>query len=128
MSSAGIIDGHRLRKALADTGLSQSELARRVGVKQPTITRLINGGQGGSKHVARIAQELKVSPQYLTGLTDDPSVDAAELALDHEEREWIDLLKGLAPNDRQAVLQIARSLSTVSPSARLHDQKPNFGN
>lgn len=55
--------------------LSQSELARRVGVTQTTIRKLLSGGYG-SKHLHRIARELQTSPAYLTGETDDPDIDA----------------------------------------------------
>ena len=53
-------------------GLGQSELARRVGVAQPTIDKLIRSNKMGSKYLHKIARELGTSPAYLTGETDDP--------------------------------------------------------
>jgi len=64
---------------MEELGLSQSELARRVGVRQPTISRLLLGEAAGSKHLHVIARELRTTPQYLTGETDDPQEGAVPL-------------------------------------------------
>lgn len=60
---------------MSEKNLSQSGLARRVGVTQTTIRKLLSGGYG-SKHLHRIARELETTPAYLTGETDDPSLGA----------------------------------------------------
>lgn len=91
-------------------GLSQAELARRVGVAQPTIFSLIRSNKTGSKHLHKIARELKTTAAYLAGETDDPSIDAVELAYSPQDREWIELLHRLDRKGREAVLQLARSL------------------
>lgn len=70
------IIGERIKDRMEELGLSQSELARRVGVRQPTISRLLLGEAAGSKHLHVIARELGTTPQYLTGETDDPSEGA----------------------------------------------------
>lgn len=75
--------GNRIEERLLKLGLSQSELARRVGVKQPTINALIRGGNTTSKHLHRIAAELETSPAYLAGETDDDApVSVAPSALE----------------------------------------------
>lgn len=71
--------GERIDERLKALGLSQSELARRVGVSQATIAGLITGRSSGSKHLHAIARELRTTPQYLTGETDDPSEGAIPL-------------------------------------------------
>lgn len=63
----------RIAERMAALGISQSELARRVGVSQPTINGLLTGKSAGSKHMHRLASELGTSPAYLVGETDDPS-------------------------------------------------------
>jgi len=65
--------GDRIRERLDALDISQSELARRVKVSQPTINALIKGGAAGSKHLHVIAAELETSPAWLAGETDDPS-------------------------------------------------------
>ncbi|MGR6329236.1 helix-turn-helix domain-containing protein [Sphingomonas sp. XXL09] len=52
-------------------GLSQSELARRVGVSQQNIGHLLSGNAQGSKRLHLIARELRTTPAYLTGEIDD---------------------------------------------------------
>lgn len=68
-----MIDSARFRARMEALGLTHSELARRVGVKQPSITRLATGEQSGSRHLHVIARELKTTPEFLSGKTDDPS-------------------------------------------------------
>lgn len=75
--------GDRIEERLGKLGLSQSELARRVGIKQPTINALIRGNNTTSKHLHRIAAELETSPGYLAGETDeDAPVAVAPSALE----------------------------------------------
>lgn len=68
--------GDRIEARIKELSLSQSELARRVGVAQATIAGLISGRSSGSKHLHAIARELQTTPQYLSGETDDPSEGA----------------------------------------------------
>jgi len=63
--------GDRIKERLDRLGIKPTELARRVGVSQPTIHALINGNAQGSKHLHKIAAELGTSPAYLAGETDD---------------------------------------------------------
>lgn len=67
--------GDRLQKQLDAEGMSQAELARRVGISQPSINHLIKRGSGGSAHLHKIARALNTTPEYLTGETDNPKAD-----------------------------------------------------
>lgn len=92
-------------------GLSQAELARRVGVRQPTIFKLTSGGGYGSKHLHRIARELGTTPAYLSGETDDPEEGAPPAPeLNHEERELVECARGMSAPNRAALMQLARAL------------------
>ncbi|WP_107719122.1 MULTISPECIES: S24 family peptidase [unclassified Novosphingobium] len=62
----------RLLALMAQENLSQSALARRVGVSSTAIWKLLNDPAQGSKHTHKIARELGTSPEYLMGETDDP--------------------------------------------------------
>ena len=66
------IDSVRLKERMRSLDMGQSELARRVGVSQPTIYKLLNGGSRGSTHLHEIARVLETTPAYLTNQTDDP--------------------------------------------------------
>ncbi|MFC0683566.1 XRE family transcriptional regulator [Novosphingobium clariflavum] len=65
--------GERIRERLEAKGMSQAELARRVGVSQPSINHLIRRGASGSSHLHKIAAVLETTPAYLSGQTDDPN-------------------------------------------------------
>lgn len=57
---------------MAERGISQSELARRVGVSATSIWKLLNEPSQGSKHLHKIARELGTTPEYLDDETDEP--------------------------------------------------------
>lgn len=65
--------GDRVTERLEALGISQSELARRVGMAQSSVNALINRNKVGSKHIHKIARELQTTPAYLSGETDDVS-------------------------------------------------------
>ena len=66
--------GARIRELLAKNGMSGAELARRIGVKQPTISDLLNGRSRSSVHLHAIARVLGTTADYLAdGIPDDPS-------------------------------------------------------
>lgn len=57
----------RLRIARQNKGLSQSELARRIGVKPQAIQAIEAGKVDKTKHAVAIAMELDVDPAYISG-------------------------------------------------------------
>lgn len=75
-----------------ERGLSQSELARRVGITQASIHKLLSGTAYGSKHLHVIARELGTTPAYLTGETDDPSAGALPIPTPERLAEQLDLV------------------------------------
>jgi phage repressor protein C with HTH and peptisase S24 domain len=91
--------GHRLEERLRNEGLSQNQLALRVGVATQTIWKLVNGQSRSSAHLHRIARELGTSVEYLTGETDDPAPGAmlspARTDDDTMELAEIDLAYGM---------------------------------
>ena len=73
----------RLGRALAENGMSQSALARHVGVDRSTISQLLSGE--GTRHpnaqvVAECASALGISADWLLGLSERPEQAAALLA------------------------------------------------
>lgn len=62
----------RLTQRMEECRVSQSELARMVGISQSAIWKLTSGGGQGSKHLHKIASVLRTTPEYLLGETDDP--------------------------------------------------------
>jgi transcriptional regulator with XRE-family HTH domain len=116
-----MIEVERFRAAMADREISQSELARRVGVSQQTIFKLAQGQSQSSRYLHKIARELGTTPAYLSGETEDPDADAPPTPeLTHEHRELIELFDGMAPKDRAALMQLARTIATSARSPTIH--------
>lgn len=111
-----MIMGTRILERMKLKELSQAELARRVGMKQPSIFNLIHRGKKGSTKLHLIARELETTAAYLSGETDDPTAEAAAPpSYDSETRELIDRFAHLGAADRRAILQIARSMAGGEP-------------
>lgn len=68
--------GMRIEERRKQIGLSQAELARRVGIRQSTMNSLIRGDSRTSRSLLKIARELQTTAAYLTGETDDPDEGA----------------------------------------------------
>lgn len=122
--------GARIEERLEAVGISQSELARRVGVRQSTINSLIRGDNRTSRRITQIARELRTTPAYLTGETDDPDVESPSPAmLGSDERELFDHFAQLGAADRKALLQIVRTMAgsiTNERAIALHDGQTTF--
>lgn len=69
--------GARIEQLLGKRGMSQSELARRVGLRQSTINGLIAGEQRSTTKLHLIARELGTTAAFLEGETDDPDAGAS---------------------------------------------------
>lgn len=66
------IVGSRLEKLIEDRRLSQSAVARLIGVSQPSIGRLISGETRKSSKIIELARVLETTPEYLIGERDNP--------------------------------------------------------
>lgn len=93
----------RLRQRMQKRGMSQSEMARRLGVTQGTIAHLVNGRTTNSVHLPAIAAALDTTVAYLNGDTDNPT-EGAPIPMSKEdmaeelgliELEEIDLALGM---------------------------------
>ena len=97
--------GTRIEERLQALGMSQAELARRVGVQSTSIWKLVTGQSVATKHLHKIARELGTTADYLLGETEDPGGGAvglrssrlaeAEPRTDLIEIDSIDLTFGL---------------------------------
>lgn len=66
----------RLAELRKSAGISQAELARRVGIGQSSANRLEAGGTRNPRQIIEIARVLGTTPEYLTGESDDPLISA----------------------------------------------------
>lgn len=103
--------GDRVSARLAALGMSQSELARRVGMAQSSINALINRNKVGSKHIHKIARELQTTPAYLSEETEDPDCNEPDYHLNAEEINLLTKLRSLSKEDREMIQQLTRKLA-----------------
>lgn len=101
----------RIKARMDICELSQAALARKVGVSQQSIGRLVTGEAMGSRYLHKIAAALRTTPEYLTGETDDPGGEIPDDALSADEQELIDHFRRLTTRDRAAARQLIRSLA-----------------
>lgn len=82
--------GDRLREIREKRGLTQEDLAERIGVGTQQIWRWESGNTTpASNYVADLARELAVSSDYLLGISDDPAPVHGENDLTDTERTVI---------------------------------------
>lgn len=82
----------RLAERMRHFGLSQAELARRVGISQQAIGKLVNGSSRSSPHIGKIAQILETTPAYLVGQVTDPKEGAMLIPTDDVIADQLDLV------------------------------------
>ena len=106
-----MIQPDRLRRRLDERSISQSELARQVGISQASINKLVGGKSYSSRHLHKIARELGTTPAYLTGETDDPDANAPpEPELNTDEAQLVSIYRQLAKADREALKLVAERM------------------
>lgn len=104
----------RLVERIEASGLSYSEIARQVGVKQPTITRLVSGNQYSTTRLTQLARTIHTTPEYLTGESDEPGPGSTPGAvLTPQDAEIIRLFGGLTPARRKMVHALLRDLAQL---------------
>lgn len=80
----------RIAKARQDKGLTQEDLAKRVGISGTQIYRIESENANTSAEtLGRIAKELEVSVDYLMGLSDHPHGELTFKDLSPEEQRII---------------------------------------
>lgn len=72
------VDPENLALAMQRAGLNQSTLAEAVGMKQPSIARLLRGETKTTRALDLMAQKLQTSAAFLKGETDDPAPKVGE--------------------------------------------------
>ena len=101
----------RLRKAREELGWSQRELARRAGVNDTLVSRYENGlSEPSATNVRLIAEALRLSIDYLLGLSDEPRGHFGEGQLNADEQAMVDAyrLEGWAGVARLIAVQLEK--------------------
>lgn len=108
--------GERLKRARELSGISQRELASRVGLGEQQVYRYEREvSDPYLSNVIPIAKELNVSLDYLVGLSDDPNPKSIQTLSDGEA----ELIGAWRRGDLDAVLEMFRQkLKTYRDSKR----------
>lgn len=117
--------GARVREARKDAKLTQEQLAKRVGIRQSTLSELENGESAGTGYVATMAAALGVSPLWLeTGkgpkkLKSSPAelTDQAGNAMlpVNDMAELITLYSRSSPEWKRRIMDLAKRGAQSSP-------------
>jgi|ERR1700760_3299328 transcriptional regulator with XRE-family HTH domain len=101
--------GTRIRAARRDRGLTQDELADKVGVSRSAVAQWETGRTGQvTGNLSRIAGALEVNVEYL--MYGDDKRAAGEVR-QGDELALLRLYRECDPEDRQMVLRTARRLA-----------------
>ena len=107
----------RLNHAMELNGVSQSELARRVGIKAQAVQYICSGRGRRSSYTAEFARELGVNAEWLaTGkgpMLAGKAIMLPDLATD--ERRLIEQYQRLSPKEQAAVQAIVSVLAGDKP-------------
>lgn len=113
----------RVKDARLAAGLSQSELARRIGARPSAVNHIESGRTKALKArtIVKLAGSLSVSAYWLEHGTGSPSPDARLLP---EEAEVLSLYRLLNPANREAFLSVARALLAAQPGVKASPAQP----
>lgn len=113
-----MLDPARLAGRMEQLGVSQAELARRVGLSQQAIGKLVHGKSRETPKLHQIARALGTTPDYLLGNVADPeAIKAGTGAVASDELEWGALYAALTAAQRGALRMIARDLARSNESS-----------
>lgn len=98
-----------IRQRRFELGLTLEEVAQRVGVHNSTVQRWESGNIAnlGRDKIAALAAALQVSPEYLLGWTDDPSIKFEE-----------NLAKALAELNKEELESVMNYISFLKTQRR----------
>lgn len=118
-----MILGERIKERLAQLGMSQSELARRVGITQKSMNYLCNQAKSRSAHTHSIASELEVSIEWLTGQTDHMRIGHTISQLTSQQRKWLSFLDVMPEKERAAAFLMMSALADAVTGRKSHRGK-----
>lgn len=104
------IDGAKIARLREARDMSQAELARRIGIKQPSLWEIENNKRKTlrSSTLQALCEVLSTTPDYL--LSDAESNNGDQGDLFAMESELLSTLRRLRPELRVALLEYARYL------------------
>lgn len=105
----------KVRVRREELGLSQDELAKRMGYKSRTsINKIENGRPVSQKIIVALADALGVSAAYLMGWEEDPEEKekstAADDGLSEKRKALIDFAMSVPDDKAEMLLQVMKTI------------------
>jgi transcriptional regulator with XRE-family HTH domain len=101
----------RIKQRRISIGISQEELAYRIGTTQSQVSKYERGVNDFTGDVlAKIADALNTTTDYLLGRTDSPERDVVEDDLDPIESEIVRLLRNQSEDARKQALNVIKAM------------------
>lgn len=96
----------RLEELLAESGTTQTALAKQVGVKRGAISAIVRGRTKNPRpaHLFLIADALGVEPRWLA--TGQGPKNKKDAGLSEDQRAWLAMYEHIPASKRQAVRAI----------------------
>ncbi|PEP80715.1 transcriptional regulator [Bacillus toyonensis] len=97
----------RLKSLIDKRGISQQQLADAIGVSHVSVYNYVEGKkQPGTRTLQKIANFLKVTTDFLLGLSDSPDLTAdKDLQLTKEAQEILQIINELPEEKRKKALE-----------------------
>lgn len=104
----------RLQAMIERRGLRPGQMEYLTGVSQPTISLILNGKRPnpGAQVLARLAQTLGCSVDYLLGITDDPA--PAKMEMSAQVDALLHLARRLPSHRQHDLVQMAETFARES--------------
>ncbi|MCI4057546.1 helix-turn-helix domain-containing protein [Bacillus cereus] len=97
----------RLKSLIEKKSITQQQLADAIGVSHVSVYNYVEGKKApGTRTLQKIANYLKVTTDYLLGLSDSPDLTAGEdLQLTKEAHEILQIINDLSEEQRKKALE-----------------------
>lgn len=106
--------GQRVREARKDAKLTQTQVAKKSGIKQSTVSDLERGVSASSSELVAIAMAVGVNPSWLQTGKGDKKAATGEMAGSDLETAMglLSIFYGLDAERRSDLIRFARTLAT----------------
>lgn len=103
--------GNRVKELRENLGYTQEELADLIGTNQREVSQYENGRQPRAPRLARLAEVLETTTDYLLGLSEEPLRALGGVSdLNSDERELVMLYREKSPAQRKRIMDVVRVL------------------
>ena len=104
--------GNRLRRLREDRGLTQAEVANRLGIQRVTYLKYETGENKPVRKLNELADFFNVSIDYLLGNDENPKSKSNEFVeLSKDERQLLSIYREIPKDKRSSTMSIFKTLA-----------------